>query len=83
MTTDQSGYKLRFRAGGFEQQVIYLIMLLQATLVVLLVFLSMWWVHFTISAWFSPRGSITDTLVAVPFLVGIAVMIALFNYLYE
>lgn len=55
MTIEQEELKLRFQAGRFEQQLIFLVLILQTTLVAIAGFATLWTVHMTVGAYLDPE----------------------------
>jgi hypothetical protein len=83
MSTDRTELKLRVPAGRFEQRLIYLILVVQLSLVLMLGMMSAGWLYFTTGAWVDPNRSATILFRAIPVLFGIGVGVYLLGFLYE
>lgn len=83
MTTEQEEFTLRFHVGKFEQQVIYLILILQVTLAAMACFVTYWFIHVTINAHLNPERPTLMYAEWMLYPIGAAVAIYILNRLYE
>ncbi|WP_440765947.1 hypothetical protein [Natronorubrum sp. DTA7] len=83
MSTDQAGLSLRFGAGRFEEQLLYLILILQLTLGAMLVVVAVGWLFFSFNHLSYSAQSVVYLLGVIPILIGLAAPLYFLTYLYE
>ncbi|WP_436347564.1 hypothetical protein [Natronorubrum sp. FCH18a] len=83
MSTDQAGLSLRFRAGRFEEQLLYLILILQLTLGAMLVVITVGWLFFSLNHLSLSAQSVLYLFGVIPILIGLAAPLYFLTYLYE
>lgn len=83
MTREREDLTLRFSAGRFEQDLIFLIMILQVTLVAMACVATLWTVHMTINAYLSPKRETFIYASWMLYPLGAAVVVYILNRLYE
>lgn len=83
MSTDQAGLSLRFGAGRFEEQLLYLILILQLTLGAMLVVVTVGWLFFSFNHLSYSAQSVVYLLGVIPILIGLAAPLYFLTHLYE
>lgn len=83
VSTDREEPTLRYDLGGYEETVLSAIIVVQAVLAVMMLFVGYWFLHLTVGTFDHPGTPITEYFGFLPVIVAMVVAVYLLGKLYE